>query len=64
MQHVKTGIVRSTAEYEDWLRGELDGDIVEEDLEEKHDKMAADAFQFLRATYWRWAETIFMVCPI
>ena len=25
--------------------------------------MAEDAFQFLRATYWRWAETIYEVCP-
>ena len=25
--------------------------------------MAADAFQFLRATYWRWAETILTTCP-
>ncbi|MEJ0078689.1 MAG: DUF2252 family protein [Alphaproteobacteria bacterium] len=25
--------------------------------------MAADPFQFLRATYWRWAETIFKICP-
>ena len=25
--------------------------------------MAADPFQFLRATYWRWAETILQVCP-
>ena len=28
----------------------------------KHEKMAEDAFQFLRATYWRWAETIYDVC--
>src|SRR6185503_2358508 len=26
-------------------------------------KMAAGAFQFLRATYWRWAETIYAKCP-
>ena len=25
--------------------------------------MAKGAFQFLRATYWRWAETIHDVCP-
>ncbi len=25
--------------------------------------MAADAFQFLRATYWRWSETIYHACP-
>ena len=33
--------------------------IDKEDLAEKHKKMADGAFQFLRATYWRWAETIY-----
>lgn len=56
-------IVRSTAAYERWLREQLDGDVVEKDLDEKHARMAADAFQFLRATYWRWAETILTTCP-
>jgi Uncharacterized protein conserved in bacteria (DUF2252) len=56
-------IATSTADYEAWLRKELRGEVVEDDLEEKHKKMAADAFQFLRATYWRWAETILTVCP-
>jgi hypothetical protein len=56
-------IVQSAAVYEKWLREQLRGDIVEEDLREKHDKMAADAFQFLRATYWRWAETAEKFCP-
>ncbi len=56
-------IVRSTAAYERRLRKQLHGDFVEKDLDEKHAKMAADAFQFLRATYWRWAETILTTCP-
>src|SRR5262249_56299928 len=25
--------------------------------------MAIDPFRFLRATYWRWAETILQICP-
>lgn len=49
--------------YEAWLREELGGNVVHSDLEAKWEKMAGGAFQFLRATYWRWAETIFDICP-
>ena len=56
-------IIKSAAKYEAWLRKQLDGDIDEVELAEKHDRMAKDAFQFLRATYWRWAETIHKACP-
>lgn len=49
--------------YEEWLRKQLRGDVVEADLARKHDKMQESAFVFLRATYWRWAETILDVCP-
>ena len=54
-------IFKSAAAYEDWLRAQLD-DVVEKDIAVKHKKMAGDPFQFLRATYWRWAETIYGVC--
>ena len=54
-------IFRSAAGYEAWLRAHLDG-VVEKDIAAKHKKMAGDPFQFLRATYWRWAETIYGVC--
>jgi hypothetical protein len=37
--------------------------VVRSDLAEKWRKMSAGPFPFLRATYWRWAETIFDVCP-
>ena len=50
-------------DYERWLAGELRGGIVEADLKKKHKKMRESAFAFLRATYWRWAETILDVCP-
>ena len=56
-------IIRSTAAYERWLHKQLNGDVVPKDLDEKHVRMAAGAFQFLRATYWRWAETILKTCP-
>jgi hypothetical protein len=59
----RVNIVQSAKAYERWLREQLRGDIVEDDLREKHEKMAADVFQFLRATYWRWAETVGAFCP-
>ena len=58
-----TTIHESARQYEDWLRQQLHGDVVEADLAEKHEKMKANAFVFLRATYWRWAETILDICP-
>ena len=56
-------IHRANKAYETWLRAELHGDIIEEDLAAKHKKMSAEPFSFLRATYWRWAETILTLCP-
>ena len=59
-------IVASTEAYEEWLkraltRSGLDAKLVREilkqDIVEKHEKMSSGAFPFLRATYWRWAET-------
>jgi hypothetical protein len=58
-----TTIMDSTAAYEQWLHAQLGDDIVKADLIAKHQKMADDVFPFLRATYWRWAETILDVCP-
>jgi|EndMetStandDraft_8_1072994.scaffolds.fasta_scaffold13271_3 uncharacterized protein (DUF2252 family) len=56
-------IRRSTKLYEDWLAAQLRGDLVRADLRDKHRKMQKDAFAFLRATYWRWAETVLEICP-
>ena len=53
----------SKRSYEAWLGDQLNGQLVEGDLEEKHKKMRDGAFVFLRATYWRWAETILKVGP-
>jgi hypothetical protein len=58
-----TDIIRSTAAYEEWLRHRLGGELIGKDLARKHEKMRKDAFSFLRATYWRWAETALAVCP-
>ena len=56
-------IQQSTNAYENWLRAELGGEIVDKDLERKHEKMRDNPFAFLRATYWRWAETVLEICP-
>lgn len=53
----------SMKRYETWLKGRLGSDFVEADLATKHAKMRKNAFSFLRATYWRWAETILAVAP-
>src|SRR5258708_6060040 len=60
---IETGIRKANAAYERWLREALDDKIVEADLRAKHAKMSSGPFPFLRATYWRWAETILDVCP-
>ena len=46
--------------YEAWLRKQCQ--VVEADLEHKHEKMKKDAFTFLRATFFRWAKTIEKIC--
>ncbi len=56
-------IIQSTRAYEDWLRSRLGRAAVTKDLDRKHDKMRESAFGFLRATYWRWAETVLDICP-
>jgi hypothetical protein len=54
----------SIAAYEDRLAKQLGQDLVVKDLAKKHRKMREDGpFAFLRATYWRWAETILALCP-
>ncbi|MBB3916571.1 MULTISPECIES: DUF2252 family protein [Rhizobium] len=58
-----TTISQSVLEYENWLADQLGDDLVKEDLRKKHEKMRSDDFVFLRATYWRWSETILDICP-
>ena len=57
------GIRAANRDYERWLAAQLGGDVVADDLGKKQKKMCDSAFAFLRATYWRWAETILDVCP-
>lgn len=53
-------IVESTAAFEQWLAARTAP--VRDDLKVKHRKMATDPFQFLRATFYRWAEVWPVVC--
>src|ERR1700760_1356322 len=48
-------VVVATAAYERWLAQRLRV-IIKPDLERKHRAMSADAFSFLRATFYRWAQ--------
>jgi hypothetical protein len=53
-------IVKSTKQYEDWLRRHIR--IVETDLQFKHEQMAAALFPFFRATFYRWVQLWPEVC--
>ena len=53
--------VKKNAAYEDWMRTVCD--VVEKDLELKHDRMDESAFRFLRATFFRWRHTIKSTAP-
>ena len=58
-----TNIRKSVQAYEDWLAKQLGREIVAKDIAAKREKMRESPFVFLRATYWRWAETILEACP-
>ncbi len=53
----------SIASHDAFLRAELGDEVVDEGLAEKRRKMATSPFAFLRASYFRWAETIAEVAP-
>ena len=54
-------IQKATKKYEAWLSKNLT--VVPADLALKHTRMAADPFQFLRATFYRWMQVWPEVCP-
>src|SRR5574337_1367356 len=54
-------IRKATKKYEAWLARHLT--LVEADLELKHQRMVEDAFPFLRATFYRWAQLWPKICP-
>jgi len=49
------GISEATLRYESWLAARIP--LLKQDLASKHQAMALGTFPFLRATYYRWAET-------
>ena len=53
-------IRQATRSYEAWLGGHIR--ILAGDLRTKHAAMAKDAFSFLRATYYRWAQLFPALC--
>src|SRR6187551_2950830 len=54
-------IVKSTRAFEAWMRKRTD--VSGRLLKKKHRRMAAGAFPFLRATFYRWVEQWPEVCP-
>jgi hypothetical protein len=54
-------IAKATDRYEAWLSRHLR--ILEKDLELKHEAMRSGPFPFLRATFYRWAQSWPEVCP-
>jgi hypothetical protein len=51
----------ATNDYERWLKKRID--VVEPDLQLKHEAMAGSLFAFLRATFYRWVSLWLEVCP-
>lgn len=47
--------------YESWMRTVCE--VVEEDLDRKHERMSKSAFKFLRATFFRWPDTVKATLP-
>jgi hypothetical protein len=54
-------VIAATEAYEDWLRERTD--VVEADLQSKHQQMKASLFVFLRGTFYRWAALWQEACP-
>jgi hypothetical protein len=54
-------VVKATRQFEAWLAQRIRLD--KKDLQLKHSNMKADFFRFLRATFYRWAQTWPEVCP-
>ena len=54
-------IAKATRNYEAWLAKHIS--LIPADIDRKHASMAADAFPFLRATFYRWMQRWPDVCP-
>lgn len=58
-----TAFVKSMAQFEAWTLAKLGPLVDPGGLADKRARMAESPLGFLRACYWRWAETILEVCP-
>jgi hypothetical protein len=54
-------IVAATLDYERWLHKRIN--VVEPDIQLKHDQMTGSFFVFLRATFYRWVSLWPEACP-
>jgi hypothetical protein len=54
-------IRQATREYENWLARHFR--VLKIDLRLKHRMMAEDPFSFLRATFYRWMQLFWAICP-
>jgi hypothetical protein len=54
-------IIQATRDYEAWLAARLT--LIPDDIKLKHQHMSEGAFPFLRATFYRWAQTWPEACP-
>ena len=54
-------IIEATKQYEQWLSERIP--LIVADVELKHQRMAEAPFPFLRATFYRWAQTWPEVSP-
>lgn len=55
-------ITAATKSYEAWLARLTP--LIPQDIKFKHCEMRNDVFSFLRATYYRWAQTFPKICPV
>jgi hypothetical protein len=60
MKNRLPSIQEATHSYQEWLSHEIS--LLPPDLELKHQRMAAECFPFLRATYYRWAQLWPEIC--
>jgi hypothetical protein len=54
-------VIAATDAYERWMRRQID--VVEPDLDYKHQQMRSSLFAFLRGTFYRWAALWPITCP-
>jgi hypothetical protein len=54
-------IIKATKEFETWVSDQID--IVATQMSDKHKLMAKDSVQFLRGTFYRWAQLFPKICP-